>query len=49
MLPDLKGLSYLGALVYFHDAAESLSFLRATQALNAAPSDNRAGRRQAAV
>ena len=38
MLPDPKDPSYLGALVYFHHAAESLSFSRAAQALNVTPS-----------
>jgi DNA-binding transcriptional LysR family regulator len=38
MLPDPKDPSYLGALVYFHHAAESLSFSRAAQTLNVTPS-----------
>lgn len=38
MLPDPKDPSYLGALVYFHHAAESQSFSRAAQALNVTPS-----------
>lgn len=38
MLPDAKDPSYLGALVYFHHAAESLSFSRAAQVLNVTPS-----------
>jgi LysR family glycine cleavage system transcriptional activator len=38
MLPDPKDPSYLGALVYFHHAAESLSFSKAAQALNVTPS-----------
>ena len=38
MLPDPKDPSYLGALVYFHHAAESLSFSGAAQALNVTPS-----------
>lgn len=38
MLPDPKDPSYLGALVYFHHAAEGLSFSRAAQALNVTPS-----------
>lgn len=38
MLPDPKNPSYLGALIYFHHAAETLSFSRAAQALNVTPS-----------
>ncbi|MTI02741.1 LysR family transcriptional regulator [Roseibium sp. RKSG952] len=38
MLADPKDPSYLGALVYFHHAAESLSFSRAAQILNVTPS-----------
>jgi DNA-binding transcriptional ArsR family regulator len=38
MLPDPKDPSYLGSLVYFHHAAESLSFSKAAQALNVTPS-----------
>jgi LysR family glycine cleavage system transcriptional activator len=38
MLPDPKDPSYLGALVYFHHAAESLSFSRAARTLNVTPS-----------
>lgn len=38
MLPDPKDPSYLGALVYFHHAAESLSFSGAARALNVTPS-----------
>lgn len=38
MLPDPKDPSYLGALLYFHHAAETLSFSRAAQALNVTPS-----------
>lgn len=38
MLPDPKDPSYLGALIYFHHAAKSLSFSRAAQTLNVTPS-----------
>ncbi|WP_170334431.1 LysR family transcriptional regulator [Ruegeria arenilitoris] len=38
MLADPKDPSYLGALVYFHHAAESLSFSRAAQILSVTPS-----------
>jgi LysR family glycine cleavage system transcriptional activator len=38
MLPDPKDPSYLGALIYFHHAAEALSFSRAAEALNVTPS-----------
>ncbi|WP_122073853.1 LysR family transcriptional regulator [Pseudophaeobacter sp. EL27] len=38
MLPDPRDPSYLGALIYFHHAAEALSFSRAARALNVTPS-----------
>ncbi|WP_406649616.1 LysR substrate-binding domain-containing protein [Aliisedimentitalea scapharcae] len=38
MLPDPKDPSYLGSLVYFHHAADSLSFSHAARALNVTPS-----------
>jgi len=38
MLASPKDPSYLGALIYFHHAAETLSFSRAAEALNVTPS-----------
>ena len=38
MLPDPKDPSFLGALIYFHHAARTLSFSGAANALNVTPS-----------
>ena len=38
MLPDPKDPSYVGALIYFHHAAEALSFSKAAEALRVTPS-----------
>jgi len=38
MLPDPKDPTYLGALIYFHHAAKTMSFSKAAEALNVTPS-----------